>query len=213
MKPLTSLLFIFSLMPLAAKADIVNEMFRIECMPELNMLAISDYLANGSLPEIALKAKAEILSKKYGIYPYEGKIVEFEDGYKSQNTKIFTAECSLKTEDDLGSEKFETYFIKIEGVISNRNPEGMCGGWRSFALSISTQNASLLNKIPFSEGCASGRHISGLTFFPHQGYLRIDGTSGIKDTLWVKNSPYNKDDIYLPENSASTDAPIFCGAH
>lgn len=72
---ITAMRFLFStlvlfalLMPSApAKADIVNDIFRIECIPEIGVLSIRKYFDNGYLPDQALGKNADEISQKYGI--------------------------------------------------------------------------------------------------------------------------------------------------
>ena len=85
-----------------AKADIINEIFRIECIPELNVLTISDFRTNGNLPSQLLDKNSNILAQKYGIYPYAGNIIEFEKNYTAQYPKIFeSVSSSVKTRNRL----------------------------------------------------------------------------------------------------------------
>lgn len=181
----------------SAKADIVNEMFRIECIPEMNVLIISDFFDNGYLPEASLKENSEILAKKYGIYDYFKNIVVILNDVQSH--KAFETTCTLKTEDDINSKKTETYFIKLSGRIQNLNPAGHCGGWRSFDVTLSTKDNIIMKEIPFVENCYSSRSIEKISVYPHEGYAQINKKGNTSVTLWFRDGPFTLEKIYPEE--------------
>lgn len=179
-----------------ALADRVNEMFRIECMKELNLLTISNFRSNGQLPEKALLQDSRAISNKYGIYSYNGNVIEFSEDFSVQSPKNFSASCTLKTEDDINSTKTETYSLILEGILENQNPSGYCGGWRTFTLTLMAGKSLLLDHVPFAESCKSEREISSISLYPHLGYMTVQGSPGLPNILWFDKAPFKAETVY-----------------
>jgi hypothetical protein len=195
--------FFFILILLAAtlkaapsKADIINEMFRIECIPEIGVLKISEYFSNGYFPQESLKKNSDVLAKQYGIYSYKNNIIAIDDKTLIQSPKTSEFICTLNTKDEIDSPKFETYKINLTGIFENQSINGQCGLWRSFEVTISNSSGTILEKIPFGMGCSSPEFLKALTLYPHQGYLVPEGNCIFNNTLWLKNSPFSMADIY-----------------
>ena len=197
-----------------ARADIVNDIFRVECMPELGVLTISNFFDNGNLPDQVLKADPDGLGKKYGIYLYENNLIEIDNETFKQSPKTFETTCRLKTDDDIHSNKFETYYIKLVGNYGNESTEGQCGLWRSFMLTLSTKEKVILENISFDENCHSPRFIKNMNLYAHQGYIQIMGTRMMEpllcpdqlhhknpmtvSTIWIDEAPFSNDFFYPP---------------
>jgi hypothetical protein len=201
--------FVALLLPLTpgtARADIVNEIFRVECIPELNVLSISDYSANGALPEYGLEHHAQDLAQKYGIYSYENNIITFEPDFTWQNSKSKEITCDLKTGKYPKSTKKSTYKVTLTGLFSNGNPGGRCGGWRTFEATVTVDGKTLIEEIPFSVSCNSINGISTLQILPHEGYARIEGT-GVEYIVWFEKAPIRFCDVYTGQPNDPADCP------
>lgn len=193
---------------MSAKADIVNEIFRIECIPELGVLSVSDYFANGDLPLASLDKNAEILAEKYGIYDHVPNIIAIDTETHTQSSKTFEKICRLPVEDDISSDHFENFYIKLVGDFYNQNYMGYCGLWTTFILTISTDKQTIIEELPFvnmTDDCSAPGEIKSITLYPHQGYITVRGEKIDSKTRRIKDAPFHRSDFYPPPPPPCTD--------
>jgi hypothetical protein len=198
MKQLLLILLFIIALPAQARADIINDMFRVECMPELNIFRIENLYVNGPLTEKLANKNSASIAEKYGLHSYD-EILKIAPDFTQQWTKSRTFECRLSSDNNMSEKTMTNYLVKIEGVISNGNPEERCGGWHTIAATISTKDKVIFDKIPFSIDCNDMREINYIVLNPHEGYININATPGVKSIHWLSDPPATAKDIYLKQ--------------
>lgn len=191
-----------------ANADIINEFAIIQCNTILNNLKIEMGAVNGAVAEKAFKEKKEEIYKKYGFVIYED-LFEFGPDYAWQAPKEFHESCKLQSTTE-GNKKPSTvtYDVTLKGFMENANPNGQCGGWRSFSVTIKEGNKILVKDIPFEEGCNASRALWSIDINPQEEYMTINAAHKMKtDGLVWLNRPFDTitDEMVYPPQQSKAD--------
>lgn len=163
-----------------AKADIINEFAVIQCNPLLNHLKIEMGAVNGAVAEKAFKEKKEEIYKKYGFIDYMD-LFDFGPDFSWQKPKEFHESCTLQSTVKNGKKPTSvTYDVTLKGFMENENPNGQCGGWRSFSVTIKQGKKTLVKDIPFEERCNDSRALWSIDINPQEEYMTIGAAHKMK---------------------------------
>ncbi|MCP4392798.1 MAG: hypothetical protein GY804_00760 [Alphaproteobacteria bacterium] len=125
-----------------ARADIVNNVFKIQCVPELGYLEISDFHINGELVKKQLNENPEEIYKKYGIKEYFSMLHYSEDKFVYK-VDTFTDTCAIDN---------HKYEMSVTPYYCNRYIEGRRGRHFSINVSIQKDGVKLVDDLTFY-GC------------------------------------------------------------
>jgi len=161
---------IFGVFSTESHAMKLEHIFRIECAPELGTLKIKNDMLGSNLDMGQLKINPEVLVQKYGIYAHSGNIIDRD----TDTPKIFETSCRLPVEDKATTENYETFFIKLEGILPSPEASSQCSilsQWSNFKLTISTDKGIIIDQIPFDEDCDSKIRINDFKFEAHTNVI------------------------------------------
>ena len=197
---LLAFLFILSFNSPSARADVVNDFVRIDCNKELNYLEIGPFGVNGWLSANNAKRYKDELFRKYGIIDLM-TLFDINKEWTRQTPIEFKTTCVLDTEDDPYENqphqpKLAKYDITLKGYTENGNPQGRCGGWRTYSLTIKKDGVTIIDDVPYEIHCGEDEVLSNVSITPHQGYIYA-GTQDSKKVLWWdRDLPITRDGIF-----------------
>lgn len=182
-------------LPFTANAEESGGYYQYQCIPELNLITISELGAD------TWSGPREELLQKYGIFSsYD--LVEFKedvmpnDQSRQSDCCFFPKPEPLTFKCDLKNQMNEpvTYEISVRGLPLNTNPVAMCGGATSITVSIHADNKQLVDDfafVPYKECFANERSVSALKFYTRQNRFFLSGDKG---TI-----------LFLTDNTSLTD--------
>jgi hypothetical protein len=160
------------------RADIINELVKVECNKDLNYLSIETLDINGRLPMDFINSQPKLLWERYGLIDVHNQLLEFNKIKSRQRGKTVEKQCELLKKGAEDKLEKTTYTIKITGYIYNINPEGRCGGANSVSVTLQDADKILVNDLVFIPSCSDPDSISGIQVLPHEGYFTISGSVG-----------------------------------
>lgn len=195
-----------------AKADIVNDVIRIECSPELNYLLVETTNINGWLPLNSFKNPfiRKSIKEKYNLISLDETLFNFSPDYSRQEGKEYKTQCTLNfTKDNKDPQAKESDLrnlnVTIKGYVENPNPNGMGGGNRTFTLTIKDNNQTYVDKLIFLSSDREESSLTSLRIVPHEQYIDLTGKN-VKSFFFSDTIPLNMNKTYC----AKTEYHAFC---
>jgi hypothetical protein len=194
------------LSPITSRADIVNDIFQVTCMPELGTLEIRTFNINGKLAQNNLVKHSNTIREKFSIHPYDPELFEFGPDHAWQKSKTYHGKCILPVTDDPTIKKTSSFNYAIGGSFQNVNPNGLCGGWRTINVTLKLGDKVLMDQLSFGQSCESDSMIESLRLSATQaydeqdnGYILLTGTKLKKSFFYIGKKPITNDDVYNKE--------------